>query len=91
MEVLEGSGAPRYKRRMGDSLMAVAVFLAGAISGALLKYLQDRHLLQLYGELVEQLSRGLRQPIQILRRGDPEVEARLLAELAGKARAGSLS
>jgi hypothetical protein len=46
---------------MEEILIELAVFLAGAASGALLKYLQDRRLLHVYGELVRQLSRSLQE------------------------------
>lgn len=83
-----GSGAGwGYNRDMEEVLIELAVFLAGAASGALLKYLQDRKLLRVYGELVRQLTGSLRQQVAPTARLDQE--GRTLAETNAKARAGS--
>ncbi len=52
---------PKYKRYMDETLIELGVFLAGAGSGALLKYAQDRRLLHLYSEIIRQLSGALHQ------------------------------
>jgi hypothetical protein len=75
---------------MGDSFLAVAVFLAGAISGALLKYLQDRRLLRLYAQLVEDLTRTQQPQVEAFPQAQPKVSPKVVA-FKGKARAGSLS
>ena len=55
---------------MHDGLMEVGIFLAGAASGALLKYLQDRRLLRYYGELVSNLSHALQQQAEEIPRAE---------------------
>ena len=59
---------------MNEGLIEVGIFLLGAGSGALLKYLQDRRLLRYYGELVDSLSRALQQQVD----GVPKAEGTLV-------------
>jgi hypothetical protein len=49
---------------MDQTLIDLAVFLAGAASGAALSYLKDRQLLHSYGELVRQLSAALQEQVE---------------------------
>ena len=51
---------------MDQTLIDLAVFLAGAASGAALSYLKDRRLLHLYGDLVRQLSSALQEQMEQL-------------------------
>ena len=46
---------------MDQTLIDLAVFLAGAVSGAALCYWIDRQLLRLYGDLARQLSSALQE------------------------------
>jgi hypothetical protein len=45
---------------MEEALWMTGMFVAGAGAGALLSYAHDRNLLDLYGHLVEDLSRMIR-------------------------------
>lgn len=75
---------------MNERLIELAVFLAGAGSGALLKYLQDRRLLRWYGDLVRNLSRALQQ--QSARMGKlPEVNGASQGKLLTMEKAGTTS
>ena len=49
---------------MDQTLIDLAVFLAGAASGAALSYMKDRRLLHLYGDLVRQLSAALQEQVE---------------------------
>jgi hypothetical protein len=64
---------------MDQTLIDLAVFLAGAASGAALSYLKDRRLLHSYGDLVRQLSGALQQQVEPMP-GDAEAQARWLRQ-----------
>ena len=68
-----------------DELLIFGVFLAGAGSGALLKYMQDQRLLSLYGDLVRQLSTALKQQVDAAEK-DAAEQARLTRQRADKLR-----
>jgi hypothetical protein len=75
---------------MDQTLIVLAVFLAGAASGAALSYLKDRRLLFLYGELVRQLSSALQQQVDQLP-AEAEAQARWLHQQAETVRVPSPS
>jgi hypothetical protein len=72
---------------MEEGLIEVGVFLLGAGSGALLKYMQDRRRLGYYGELVRQLSRALQQQVDTVSKAKPGGRPKLV--VMEKARASS--
>jgi len=49
---------------MDQTLINLGIFFLGAASGAALSYLKDRRLLQLYGDLVRQLSEALQEQVE---------------------------
>ena len=75
---------------MDQTLIYLAVFLAGAASGAALSYLKDRRLLQLYGDLVRQLSDALQQQVEHMP-NEAEAQSRWLREPAETVRETSVS
>jgi hypothetical protein len=54
----------RHNRIMEEAMLITGTLLFGAGAGALLTYAHDRNLLRLYGNLVGDLSRMLRQRTQ---------------------------
>jgi hypothetical protein len=66
---------------MDQTWINLGVFLAGAASGAALSHLKDRRLLQLYGDLVRQLSGALQEQMEHVP-GEAEARTRWLREPA---------